>query len=58
MGDNPIEDFSGAMRRAGTTLRVRVRRPEGLHSALPSAEGVGHEVKDLIGLADRMDYLK
>jgi len=48
VADNPAKDFAGPKNRGWRT--VRVRRPEGLHAAVPDGDDVDAELEGLDGL--------
>lgn len=54
VADNPRKDFVGPKALGWRTIRVR--RPGGLHTELPSESDVDEEVLDLTGLAESLGY--
>jgi putative hydrolase of the HAD superfamily len=55
VADNPAKDFAGPASLGWRT--VRVRRPGGLHSAVPSGNDVSGEVEDLRTLHEVLGML-
>jgi len=52
VGDNPAKDFKGPKNLGWRT--VRIRRPGGLHLAIPSGRDVDAEIEDLHQLNDAL----